>query len=136
MTDSSGSRRDFLRGILGRAAREAASKVPDSLTEAAREDTREDSAARRLSAEDLARAFTVSEDQRDIAESLVTRQALVVTQDGRFVEARGVSRAVNSLGAATWTWLERARTGDMIDRSRARDAMLLETVRAELRDES
>jgi len=135
MTDSSGSRRDFLRGILGRAAREAASKVPDVLTDAAREATREDSVARRLSAEDLARAFTVSEDQRDIAESLVTRQALVVTQDGRFVEPRGVSRVVNSLGAATSMWLERARTGDVIDRSRARDAMLLETVRAELRDE-
>ena len=135
MADSSGSRRDFLRGILGRAAREAASKVPDVLTDAAREATREDSVARRLSAEDLARALTVSEDQRDIAESLVTRQALVVTQDGRFVEPPGVSRVVNSLGAATSMWLERARTGDVIDRSRARDAMLLETVRAELRDE-
>jgi len=135
MTDSSGSRRDFLRGILGRAAREAASKVPDVLTDAAREATREDSVARRLSAEDLARALTVSEDQRDIAESLVTRQALVVTQDGRFVEPPGASRVVNSLGAATGMWLERARTGDVIDRSRARDAMLLETVRAELRDE-
>jgi hypothetical protein len=135
MTDSSGSRRNFLRGILGRAAREAASRVPDSLTDAAREATREDFAARRLSAEDLARAFTVSEDQRDIAELLVTRQALIVTQDGRFVEPRGVSRVVNSLGAATGMWLERARTGDVIDRGRARDAMLLETVRAELRDE-
>ena len=135
MTDSSGNRRDFLRGILGRAAREVASKVPDSLTEATREATREDSATLRLSAEDLASAFTVSEDQRDIAESLVTRQALIVTQDGRFVEPRGVSRLVNSLGAATVMWLERARTGDVIDRGRARDAMLLETVRAELRDE-
>jgi hypothetical protein len=74
----------------------------------------------------------VSEDQRDIAESLVTRQALIVTQEGRFVKPRGV---VNSLGAATDMWLERARTGDVIDRSRARDAMLLETVRAELLDE-
>jgi hypothetical protein len=135
MTDSSGSRRNFLRGILGRAVREAASRVPDSLTDAAREATREDSPARRLSAEDLAGAFTVSEDQRDIAELLVTRQALIVTQDGRFVEPRGVSRVVNSLGAATGMWLERVRTGDVIDRGRARDAMLLETVRAELRDE-
>ena len=134
MTDSSGNRRDFLRGILGRAAREAASSVPEALTDDIRESVREQTKPPRLTAEDLERAFVVSADQRDIAEVLVTRQALIVTGDGRFVEAHGVSRLAYSLGAATRSWLERTRTGDMLDRSRPRDAMLLETVRSELRE--
>ena len=129
MTDSSGNRRDFLRGLLGRAARQAAARVPDSVADAASEMARQ---AAELAEADLASAFDVRADQRDIAEALVTRQALLVTREGLFVERASLSRS--SLGAATRSWLERTQAGTPLDRALPRDAMLLETIRAELRE--
>lgn len=132
MTDSSGNRRDFLRGIFGRAAREAAAKVPDAFVDAARAVDREASSEPVLSAEELAGAFEVPEDQRDIAHHLVADGALTVVGDGRFVVRGGPIRLGLSLGSATRAWLERTQRGEALTAARPRDAIALETVRLEL----
>jgi hypothetical protein len=132
MTDSSGNRRDFLRGIFGRAAREAASNVPDVLVEAARLVNREAGSALTPGADGLPEAFDVPADQQDIAHQLVADGALTATADGRFALRGGEHGNLLSLGSATREWVERTRGGQALTAARPRDAITLETVRAEL----
>jgi hypothetical protein len=132
MTDSSGNRRDFLRNLFSRAAREAASKVPDSLAETARLVQHAASGDAALTAEELAHAFCVPSDQVDIAGALVTQGTLVEVGQGLFAERHGLSHGAVSLGTATRSWIDRLQAGDGPVPTRARDAVLLETVRSEL----
>ena len=73
-----GTRREFLRGLFGRAKEAAASGIPDALADAARAHTPREPAPVQpaappspLTPAELERAFGVPADQRDIAESLV-----------------------------------------------------------------
>jgi hypothetical protein len=134
MSDSSRSRRDFLRGVLGRAAREVSSAAPEAMVEAARNLARGEATPRRepTSAE-LAHAFVVPDDQADVADALADRGLLLRTGDGRWVARRDLSGASDrAMGTAVASWMDRAGRGTLPQRSRPRDAMLLAEVRREL----
>lgn len=137
MKDPPPNRRDFLRGVLGRAVRDVSTKAPEAIADAARDLARAERAASRApTAEEAAEAFVVPDDQRDIAGALVSHHRLLAMEDGR----HAVPRDLPGLGAggereevgAVASWLDRMRSGRPIEPSRPRDAMLLAEVRREL----
>lgn len=134
MSDSSGNRRDFLRGVLGRAAREVSSSAPESMVDAARRLARPEAATPRAPDDaELAQAFEVPDDQTDIADALAGRGLLLRTGDGRWTARRdALGVASRAMGTAVASWMERAGRGTLPQRSRPRDAMLLAEVRREL----
>lgn len=134
MTDSSRSRRDFLRGVLGRAAREMSSTAPEAMVDSVRDLARgEVTTPREPTAAELAHAFAVPDDQRDIADALADRGLLLRTGDGRWAARRdALGSSGRAMGAAIASWIDRAGRGALPQRSRPRDAMLLAEVRREL----
>lgn len=121
------SRRDFLRGVFGRAVAE----VPDAVAAAANAMARDgspSSGSETETAADLARAFAVPTDQLDLAAALVRRSRLREVAPGRYVELF----AMGSPGQAAAEWLRRVRDGAPPDRTRPRDVILVQAARGEL----
>ena len=121
------SRRDFFRGVLGRAVAE----VPEGVANAANAMVRDSSASEATEAAraaELARAFVVPADQCDLADALVRRGRMRMVAEGRYVELF----AIGSPGAAAAEWLRRVRDGVPPDRTRPRDVILVQAARGEL----
>lgn len=121
------SRRDFLRGVFGRAVAEVPGGVANAANAMARDGWPRE-AGDGASAELLARAFVVPPDQLDVATALVGRNRLREVAPGRYVELF----AMGSPGAAAAEWLRRVRDGAPPDRTRPRDVILVQAARGEL----
>ena len=124
------SRRDFLRGVFGRAVAEVPASVAGAASAMARDGSVSD-VAEAAKAEELARSIAVPPDQRDLAEALVRCGRMRAVADGRYAELFAFGGAPG--GPATAQWLERLRRGQPLDRTRPRDVMLVQAARAELR---
>lgn len=126
MASTGASRRDFLRGLFGRAARAASDEVPEAVARAVAaaevaRDVPTDS--------ELRRAFAVPDDQRDVADALVARGVLRTTADGRYIPPGLLAPRVEGV---IETWVERTAAGRPLQRTTPREAILLDAVRTEL----
>lgn len=148
MTNAPSSRRDFLRGLLGRAANASRDGLlPEGLLPVAGDMGAGAGSAgtgapgvpapsappRAPTPDELARAFTLPKGQEGVGEALVRMGRLLRTADGRVTEPALAHRlTLPAMGAATERWLDRARDGRPLDPTRPQDAIVLHAARAEL----
>jgi hypothetical protein len=149
VTNAPSSRRDFLRGLFGRAANAtrdgllpegllpsgASGASSSSASATASPPAPSDPAAppRAPTPDELARAFVLPRGQEALGDALVRMGRLLRAPDGRVTEpAFALRLTLPAMGAATERWLDRAREGRPLDPTRPQDAILLHAARAEL----
>ena len=146
MTNAPSSRRDFLRGLFGRAANATRDGLlPEGLLPGAGEAGAGAGPAgtgapdvpsappRAPTPDEVARAFTLPKGQEAVGEALVRTGRLLRTADGRVTEPALAHRlTLPAMGVATERWLDRAREGRPLDPTRPQDAIVLHAARAEL----
>lgn len=144
MTNAPSSRRDFLRGLFGRAANVTRDGLlPEGLlpsavagapgTEATGADALPIAVPRAPTPDEAARAFALPAGQEALGEALLRMGRLLRTPDGRVTEpALAYRLTLPAMGTATERWLDRARDGRPLDPTRPQDAILLHAARAEL----
>ncbi len=150
MTNGPSSRRDFLRGLFGRAAQATRDGLlPEGLLPSAGAGAGAPTAGgmgadaalaalpvvppRVPTPDEAARAFALPPGQEALGEALLRQGRLLRTADGRVTEpALAYRLTLPAMGHATERWLDRARDGRPLDPTRPQDAILLHAARAEL----
>lgn len=145
MTNAPSSRRDFLRGLFGRAANATRDGLlPEGLLPSAGGNARDGAGAaganpvppaqpRAPTPDELARAFVLPRGQEALGEALLRMGRLLRAADGRVTEPALAHRlTLPAMGPATERWLDRARDGRPLDPTRPQDAIVLHAARAEL----
>ncbi|HEY0997427.1 MAG TPA: hypothetical protein VGD77_15640 [Gemmatimonadaceae bacterium] len=148
VTNAPSSRRDFLRGLFGRAANATRDGLlPEGLLPSGTPGASSSAAGaaasptlavpaappRAPTPDELARAFALPRGQEALGEALVCAGRLLRAPDGRVTEPAFAHRlTLPAMGAATERWLDRAREGRPLDPTRPQDAILLHAARAEL----